>query len=171
MLSGIFVFSGARSVINPESVVSRAKPVTDRVAPLLARVDSRIPTDTASLVRANGAVQVAAGLLLATGHFTRPAAAALAGTLVPTTLAGHPFWTIDDPAQRSAQQIQFLKNLGMFGGLLLAAVDTQGRPGLGWRTSHAVGTGRRSVRRAVRTARRDTRIAMKSAATARRLPG
>jgi putative oxidoreductase len=171
MLSGIFVISGARAVTNPEPLVSGAKPVTDRVAPLLAKASPRIPTDTASLVRVNGAVQLTAGLLLATGHFTRPAAAALAGTLVPTTLAGHPFWTIDDPTQRNAQRIQFLKNLGMFGGLLLAAVDTQGRPGLGWRTSHAVGTGRRSVRRAVRTARRDTRIAMKSAATARRLPG
>jgi uncharacterized membrane protein YphA (DoxX/SURF4 family) len=171
MLSGIFVISGARAVTNPEPLVSRAKPVTDRVTPLLAKANPRIPTDTASLVRVNGAVQLAAGLLLATGHFTRPAAAALAGTLVPTTLAGHPYWTMDDPAERAAQRTQFLKNVGLLGGLLLAAADTQGRPGIGWRTSHAVGTGRRSVRRAVRTARRDTRIAMKSAATARRLPG
>jgi putative oxidoreductase len=171
MLSGIFVISGARAMTNPEPLASRAKPVTDRVAPLLAKANPRIPTDAASLVRVNGAVQFVAGLLLATGHLTRPAAAALAGTLVPTTLAGHPYWTIDDPTERAAQRTHFLKNLGMFGGLLLAAADTQGRPGLGWRTSHAVGTGRRSVRRAVRTARRDTRIAMKSAAAARRLPG
>jgi uncharacterized membrane protein YphA (DoxX/SURF4 family) len=171
MLGGIFVISGARAVISPEPLASRAKPVTDRVAPLLAKANPRIPTDAVTLVRVNGAVQLAAGMLLATGRLSRPAAAALAGTLVPTTLAGHSYWTMDDPAERAAHRIHFLKNLSIFGGLLLAAADTQGRPGLGWRTSHAVGTGRRSVRRAVRAARRDTRIAMRSAATARRLPG
>ncbi|GAB3795086.1 DoxX family protein [Micromonospora zhanjiangensis] len=171
MLSGIFVISGARAVSNPEALVAKAKPVTDRVSPLLAKVDPRLPTEPASLIRANGAVQLVAGLLLATGHVTRPAAAALAGTLVPTTLAGHPYWTVDDPAERAQHRIHFLKNLGMLGGLLLAAADTQGRPGLGWRASHAVGSGRRSVRRAVRSAKRDARIAVRSAATARRLPG
>src|SRR4051812_40060084 len=109
MLSGIFVISGARAMTNPEPFVARAKPMTDRVAPLLARADPRIPTDTASLVRVNGAVQFVGGLLLATGHLTRPAAAALAGTLVPTTLAGHPYWAIDEPAERATQRIHFLK--------------------------------------------------------------
>lgn len=171
MLSGIFVLSGARAVANPQAFVAQAKPVADRVGPLLKKAHPRLPSDAASLVRLNGAAHVVAGLLLATGHVTRPAAATLAGTLIPTTLAGHRFWRMDDPDERAMHRIHFLKNLAMFGGLLLAAADTQGKPGLGWRTSHAIGTGRRSVRRAVRTARRDTRIAMRSAATARRLPG
>lgn len=171
MLSGIFVLSGARALANPEPFVDRAKRVTDHVAPLLEQTDSRLPADPATLVRANGAVQLVGGLLLASGRFTRPAAAALAATLVPTTLAGHPFWTESDPAERSQHQIHFLKNLGLFGGLLLAAADTAGRPGLGWRTTRAVRQGRRSARRAVRTARRDARIAVKSAAAARRMPG
>ena len=36
-------------------------------------------------------------------------------------------------AERPAQKIQFLKNLSMLGGLLLATVDTEGKPGLAWR--------------------------------------
>ncbi|GAA4678303.1 DoxX family protein [Phytohabitans rumicis] len=171
LLSGIFVASGARALADPEQLVPRAKVVTDRVAPLLERVDPRIPTEARTLVQLNGAMQVAGGLLLATGHFTRAAAAVLAGTMVPTTLAGHPFWTYEDPAERRVHQVQFLKNLGLVGGLLFAAVDTRGRPGLRYRTSHFVGNRRRALGRTVRTVRRDARIAVKSAAAARNLPG
>ncbi|WP_428962838.1 DoxX family protein [Micromonospora fluostatini] len=171
MLSGIFVVSGARNLQNPSRLVPAAKPVTDRVAPLIERTWSAVPTDTETLVRVNSAVQLGAGLMLATGRFTRPAALLLAGTLVPTTAAGHPFWSNDDPAERTQNQIHFLKNLGLFGGLLLAAADTEGKPGLRWRTGHRIGHSRRSVQRAVRTARREARIAVRSAAAARRLPG
>ncbi|PZG66784.1 DoxX family protein, partial [Streptomyces sp. NTH33] len=105
------------------------------------------------------------------GKLTRPAALVLAGTLVPVTIAGHPFWKNDDPAARNNNQTHFLKNLGLFGGLLLAAADTEGKPGLRWRAGHRIGHSRRSVRRAVRTARREARIAVRSASTARRIPG
>lgn len=171
MLSGIFVVSGARTLQNPGRLVPAAKPVTDRVTPLIQNVAPRIPTDTATLVRANAAAQLVGGLMLATGRFARPAAVVLAGTLVPATAAGHPFWNNDDPAARNNNQIHFLKNLGLFGGLLLAAVDTEGKPGLRWRAGHRIGHSRRSVQRVVRTARREAKIAARSAATARRLPG
>ncbi|MBY8873616.1 DoxX family protein [Micromonospora sp. PLK6-60] len=171
MLSGIFVVSGARNLQNPERLVPAAKPVTDRIAPLIEKNAPRFPTDTESLIRANAATQLVGGLMLATGRFTRPVALVLAGTLVPTTLAGHPFWNNDDPAARNNNQIHFLKNLGLFGGLLLAAADTEGKPGLRWRAGHRIGHSRRSVARTVRTARREARIAVRSAATARRLPG
>jgi putative oxidoreductase len=172
MLSGVFVVSGARNLQNPGRLVAAAKPVTDRVAPLLQKnVHPRFPTDAETLVRVNAATQIIGGLMLATGRFARPAALVLAGTLVPVTVAGHPFWKNDDPAARNNNQIHFLKNLGIFGGLLLAAADTEGKPGLRWRAGHRIGHSRRSMQRAVRTARRETKIAVRSAATARRLPG
>jgi len=81
------------------------------------------------LVRANAGVMVGAGTLLALGRFPRLSALALAGSLIPTTLAGHLYWTIEDPATRKIQRIQFHKNLAMLGGLLLAVLDEQqGRP-------------------------------------------
>ncbi|QLQ38524.1 DoxX family protein [Micromonospora robiginosa] len=171
MLSGIFVVSGARNLRNPERLVPAAKPVTDKVAPLIQNLHPRIPTDTETLIRANAATQLVGGLMLATGRFSRPAALVLAGTLVPTTAAGHPFWNNDDPAARNNNQIHFLKNLGLLGGLLLAAADTEGKPGLRWRAGHRIDHSRRSVKRAVRTARREAKIAVRSAATARRMPG
>jgi hypothetical protein len=71
--------------------------------------------------------------LLAIGKFRRLAALALIGSLIPTTLAGHRFWEEADEAKRAQQQIHFLKNLGLLGGLILAAVDTEGAPSLGWK--------------------------------------
>ncbi|MEV0325010.1 DoxX family protein [Micromonospora echinospora] len=171
LLSGIFLASGVQQLRNPAHFTAQAKPVTDRVTPLLEQAGGALPSDAETLVRANGAAQVAGGLMLATGHLTRPAALLLAGSLVPTTLAGHPFWTADDPAARMNHQVHFLKNLGLLGGLLLAAADTQGRPSLRWRAGHRIGHSRRSVQRAVRTARRETRLAVRTAAAARRLPG
>lgn len=171
MLSGIFVVSGARNLRNPGRLVEAAKPVTDRAAPLIQNLHPRLPTDTETLIRANAATQVVAGLMLATGRFTRPAALVLAASLVPTTAAGHPFWTNDEPGARNNNQIHFLKNIGLFGGLLLAAADTEGKPGLRWRAGHRIDHSRRSVQRAVRTARREAKIAVRSAATARRIPG
>jgi len=171
MLSAIFVANGASAVVNPEPLAARAKRVTDRVAPLLDKTPARLPTDARTLVRINGAVQALAGLLLATGRGGRPAAAVLAGTLVPTTLAGHPWWEHDDPAERRTQRIHFMKNVGLLGGLLLAAADTEGRPSLRYRTGRFVGDRRRSIQRGVRSARRDARIAMKSASVGRHLPG
>ena len=170
MLASIFVISGARVLVNPDSRVDAAKRVTDRMKPLIERMDPRLPTDTRTLVRLKAGSDVAAGLLLATGRLTRPAAAVLAANLIPTTFAGHPFWTLPTP-ERSGHEIHFLKNLGLLGGLLLAAADTQGKPGIAYRTTHAVDRSQRSMRRALRTARREAKIAALSAATARRLPG
>ncbi|MFF0152522.1 DoxX family protein [Micromonospora sp. NPDC005203] len=171
MLSGIFVVSGYRNLRNPARLAQAAAPVTDKIAPLLKKAHPSFPTETETLIRLNAAVQVSAGLMLATGRFSRPAALVLAGTLVPVTIAGHPFWNNDDPIAKNNNQIHALKNLGLLGGLLLAAADTGGKPGLRWRTGHRIGHSRRSMQRAVRTARREARIAVRSASTARRLPG
>jgi putative oxidoreductase len=87
MLAGIFVASGAKALANPDPLVPQAQSVTDRIGPMLARLDKRVPSDPRTLVQLNGAVHLVAGLLLFTG-LRRPAALALAGSLVPTTLAG-----------------------------------------------------------------------------------
>src|SRR5262249_59753980 len=106
-----------------------------RVGPFLEQLSeqSQAPVDPALLVRVNGAVMVVGGLMLSSGRLPRLAAAALAATLVPTTLGGHAFWEIEDPQQRAQQRIHFLKNVAMFGGLVLAATDTDGAPSLSWR--------------------------------------
>ena len=56
---------------------------------------------------------------------------------MPTTLAGHRFWEHTDPTERFGQISNFLKNTGLLGGLLLAAVDTEGKPSVGYRARRA----------------------------------
>ncbi len=66
------------------------------------------------------AVELLGGLALAVGWKARWAAAILALFIVPATLIFHAFWAAD-PAQAMDQQIHFLKNVSIFGGVLTVA--------------------------------------------------
>ena len=97
----------------------------DQAVPVLAAIRKAVPLpeDDELVVRGNAAVMVAAGALLALGKAPRLSALALAGSLIPTTIAGHSYWRIEDPDVRKVQRIQFHKNMAMIGGLLFAALD------------------------------------------------
>ncbi|MDQ2679007.1 MAG: DoxX family protein [Actinomycetota bacterium] len=79
----------------------------------------------ADLVRLNGGAMVVGGLALGAGVLPRAASIGLIASLLPTTVIGHPFWREQDPAARSAHTLQFVKNLSMLGGLLIAATSPQ----------------------------------------------
>ncbi len=125
----MFLSGGLDALRHPETKVKAAERVT---RPLAENVRV-IPDDTALLVRLNGGVQVAGAVLLSLGKFRRLAALSLMGSIIPTTYAGHRFWEELDEEDRAQQRVHFLKNLGLLGGLILAAVDTDGAPSLGWR--------------------------------------
>jgi putative oxidoreductase len=97
----------------------------DQAGPTLAAMRRALPLpqDDELLVRGNAAVQVAGGTMLALGVLPRLSALALVGSMVPTTLAGHAYWALEDPVARKQQRIQFYKNLAMIGGLLFAVLD------------------------------------------------
>jgi uncharacterized membrane protein YphA (DoxX/SURF4 family) len=132
LLAGIFVVGGASAWKRSASLAGRAATVTEPVRDAL-------PTSATNeqLVKANAGVQVAAGGLFALGVAPRVMAIVLAATLVPTTLAGHRFWEMDDPADEAQHRIQFLKNAALLGGLIFAALDTGGRPSIFWRGRQA----------------------------------
>lgn len=135
MLAAVFVAGGVDTLKTPGGRAELAEPVA---LPLARRLPAPLPEDPEALVRLNAAVQVVAGLALATGRLPRLSAVVLAASLVPTTLAGHRFWEADDPAARKQQQLHFTKNVAILGGLLVAAVDTGGRPSVAWRARQAV---------------------------------
>jgi uncharacterized membrane protein YphA (DoxX/SURF4 family) len=161
MLASMFVMGGIDSVRNASQKVPKAERVTDQVPTLAERIAPGlpIPTDPATLVRINGAVQVLAGVALATGRAPRLSATVLAASLIPTTYAGHPFWEEQDATARAGQRIQFFKNVSMLGGLLLAGVDTEGKPGLAWRARRAARDARREAKGLARQARTEARLA------------
>jgi putative oxidoreductase len=167
MLASIFAIQGGASLLHPERVAKAAEPV---VRPLAEHVPA-VPAQAEQAVRLNGAVQLAGATLLALGRMPRLSALAIAGTLVPTTLAGHRFWEEDDPQQRAQQRIHFLKNLAILGGLLLAAADTAGAPSLAWRGRHAAREARRDVARTTRTARVAAKAGVRAGQLSAHRPG
>ena len=159
LLASMFVVGGIDAVRNPGKRADAAEPVTNTLAPLLRKYVPQLPEDPQQLVRLNGALQAGAGLMLATGRLPRLSSAVLAATLVPTTAAGHRFWEQDDPQAKATQRIQFFKNTSMLGGLLLAAVDTEGKPGVAWRARRAAADVRREARVLAKSARREAKLA------------
>jgi putative oxidoreductase len=161
MLASMFLVGGANALRNAPALAAKARPVTQKLTPLADKAvpQAPIPSDPVMLVRLNAVAQIGAGLTLATGRAPRISAAVLAATLVPTTAAGHRFWEEEDPAERSNQRIHFFKNLSMLGALMIAAVDTEGRPGVAWRARRAAQDARREAGHLAATARREARLA------------
>ena len=118
LLSGIFISGGIDVLRDPGSRAVIAGPFLERVRPFAPALVS----DPVLVVRANAAIQVAAGAMLAVGSLPRLSALALAGSLVPTTFGGHRFWEQRGPAA-AAQRTQFLKNAAILGGLILVATQ------------------------------------------------
>jgi uncharacterized membrane protein YphA (DoxX/SURF4 family) len=141
MLAALFIQGGVNALRAPEAHAQVAKPVLDAVAPAVDKATDVAPVDRRPddvlLVQLDAGVKIAAGTLLALGKFPRLASAALAATLIPTTLAAHRFWEEKDLERKRDQQVHFMKNVGIFGGLLIAAADTGGKPSLGWRSRRA----------------------------------
>jgi uncharacterized membrane protein YphA (DoxX/SURF4 family) len=84
LLASMFIAGGLDALRNP--------------GPRQQLVEKAGLQDPEKLVRVNAATQVVGGLALATGRLPRLSALALAGSLVPTTYVGHPFWNADDKA-------------------------------------------------------------------------
>ncbi|WP_372735818.1 DoxX family protein [Nocardioides sp.] len=161
MLASMFLLGGVNALRNAQQQAERAKPVTDRLVPLAQKAAPAVPvpSDPVTLVRINAVAQVGAGLALATGRAPRLSAAVLAASLVPTTAAGHRFWEEQDPTKRAQQRVHFFKNLSIFGGLLIASGDTDGKPGVAWRARRAATDARKEARHLAASARREAKLA------------
>ncbi len=110
MLSGVFIAGGADAIRNPEYPAQKAEEELGVPKPTLA-------------ARINGATMVAGGLMVGFGYRPRRGAMLLAGSLIPTTFAGHPFWEEEDEQARTNEQNHFFKNLAMLGAALIIIAD------------------------------------------------
>jgi uncharacterized membrane protein YphA (DoxX/SURF4 family) len=133
LLAAAFIDTGLSTLRDPGPQVDQIRPLLDQVAGPL-----HLPADPKLLLRIDGALMVGAGTLLALGRMPRLAAVALLAGAAPATYAEFAYGREKDPEQRRSRRTQLLTRLGLIGGVLLAAVDTAGRPGLAWRGRHAV---------------------------------
>ena len=156
MLAAPFVVLGYQALRSPGGRVEMARPIVEKVTEVADKqLPVAVPKDPEQWVRINAGVQVGAGALLGLGRLPRLSALLLTGSTVPTTLAGHRFWE-KEGADRQQQLIHFLKNLGLAGALLIASVDTEGKPSVGWRA-------RRAARRATDATEKSLAKAQKKA--------
>lgn len=82
------------------------------------------------------AVELGAGLLLLVGYKARWAAMAIFLFMIPTTVIFHNFWSAP-PDKAMMEQIGFLKNVSIMGGLLMVWAFGPGRLALGGETEVA----------------------------------
>lgn len=66
------------------------------------------------------------GLALVVGFYTRPLALLMSLFVLGTAIIGHHFWNMVEP-DKSANTIQFFKNMSIIGGLWLLSVTGPGR--------------------------------------------
>jgi uncharacterized membrane protein YphA (DoxX/SURF4 family) len=141
LLSAVFIGQGVDALRSPQRAAETARPTVEGLQKLPESAAAKVPSDPETLARINAAVQIAGGLLLASGRLPRVASATLACTVIPGRLGDHLFWTAKDQEQKAQQRREFLTDLSLIGGLMIASVDTEGKPSLGWR-------GRRAAKRA-----------------------
>jgi uncharacterized membrane protein YphA (DoxX/SURF4 family) len=144
LLATAFVAQGLETLSGIEQDAPDVIPTLKAMQNLPDPIAKNLPTDAELVTRVNGAVQVAGGILLATGRMPRVAAALLAATVIPANFGKHMFWAETDPLRKAQKRHAFVTDLSLVGGLILASVDTAGKPSLGWR-------GRRAGHRAAET--------------------
>jgi uncharacterized membrane protein YphA (DoxX/SURF4 family) len=137
MLAATFISRGVEALRSPKPAADAARPTLEGLSKLPGPVGANVPTNAETVARVTAAVQIGAGLLLTTGRLPRLSSTALALSVVPGSLGAHAFWAETDPARKADERRAFLADVGLVGGLIIAAVDTEGRPSLGWRARRA----------------------------------
>ncbi|WP_448759835.1 DoxX family membrane protein [Actinomyces oricola] len=131
MLASSFVVDGVDAIVRPRRHVEKF----EKVAPLLERagLPPVLASDAVLLTRLTGAMSVAAGLGLATGRAPRTCAVVLATLNLPLTVVNYPVWAARGKTERREAVSGLARGGAVGAGLLLAAVDREGRPSLAWR--------------------------------------
>ncbi|HEX7352464.1 hypothetical protein [Brachybacterium sp.] len=137
LLAAPFIFEGVRTALRPEREIDVYPQAFDAVDSALTKSAAPGFVDARTVVRAAGAVAAGAGLLYATNRYPRAAAVALLATTSVGWAGRKKVWELR--GEELTQEVQsILSDAGLLGGVLLAAVDHDGRPSLGYRANKFV---------------------------------
>lgn len=152
MLASSFIFSGLDRLRHADQTAAQ-------LAPVLRPLSSALPVAASekTLARVLAGTQLGAGVLLAAGKFSRPAAVVLALTAGLTTVVEYRSADTSTKENRAHRRNQLTKNIGLVGGALLASVDTAGRPGLAWRAEKLVESGKKTAKIQLKNADKQVR--------------
>ncbi|MEY9213677.1 DoxX family protein [Thermobifida halotolerans] len=124
LLAVPFVLEGITVLRDP---IPRTKQLAPTVRQLAARYPS-VPDTPETLVRLQGALGVVGGALLLAGRAPRTACALLAAQSAPTMLAELREAREGDPDDRARRRSTAVKDLSLFGALVLSATEPKKRP-------------------------------------------
>ncbi|NOV97639.1 DoxX family membrane protein [Isoptericola halotolerans] len=155
LLAVPFVHDGLSAALHPAEHTDAAREGADRVTQALG-VDPLDDTQVSLLVRAHGAATVGAAVLLAVGRAPRTAALTLAALSAPLAVVNQPFSSRGD--ERREKTGRFVRNLGAVGAAVIAGIDLEGRPGVGYRIGQRRASASRSAQHAVESAAKDAKV-------------
>lgn len=137
LLSAAFIGQGIEGLLSPKPAADAARPTLETLQKLPEPVGPNVPSNAETFAKITAAVQIGGGVLLATGKVPRLASVALAATVIPANLGSHMFWSEIDPERKAQKRREFLTDVSLIGGLIIASADTAGKPSLGWRGKRA----------------------------------
>jgi putative oxidoreductase len=117
LLVSIYIFSGVMKFVDPSGVAASI-------------AEKGLPAPEL-LGYAAGALEIGAGLAIAVGWMTAPAAIALAAFTLLAGVLFHDFWNYAGTEQYVPQMLNLFKNVAIAGGFLILAAFGPGRYALG----------------------------------------
>lgn len=152
MLASVYIADGVNTVTNSSEHAKGAEKVISTVKAVLPpQYSSFIPSDPETVAKINGGVKIGAGSTFALGKAPRTSAALLAASSVCDLLGRNAFWSADNADEKARQRNGALTNVALLGGVLIAAADTQGKPGLAWRAQDAAKRANKNIQQALPT--------------------
>ncbi|MFC7456501.1 hypothetical protein ACFQS2_04790 [Brachybacterium sp. GCM10030267] len=139
LLAAPFIYEGVRTAQRPEREIDVYPEAFEAVDSALAKSSTPDFVDVRTIIRVSGAVAAGAGVLYATNRCPRAAAAALLLTTSVGWAGRKKVWELR--GEELLQEVQsILTDAGLLGGVLLAVVDHEGRPSLGYQVNKFVET-------------------------------
>lgn len=137
LLAAPFVVQGVRTALRPEHEIDVYPQAFDAVDSTLAKSSAPSFLDARTIIRASGVVAAGAGVMYAAGRCPRAAAVALLATTSVGWAGRKKVWELR--GEERVQEIQsILTDAGLLGGVLLAVVDHDGKPSLGYQVNQFV---------------------------------
>lgn len=137
LLAAPFVFEGVRTALHPEREIDVYPQAFDAADSVISKSAAPGFLNVRTIVQVSGAVAAGAGILYATNRCPRGAAVALLATTSVGWAGRKKVWELR--GEERAREIQaILTDAGLLGGVLLAVVDHDGRPSLGYQVNDFV---------------------------------
>jgi uncharacterized membrane protein YphA (DoxX/SURF4 family) len=127
LLSAIFLAAGVNKIVHWSETEQTLMSVLSNWQSYLSSYEftqlifSVLITFTPSLLFLATLMELVGAILLLLGVKERVGAALLLMMLIPTTILYHQFWFVEGSA-KELQQVMFLKNLALLGGLILVLI-------------------------------------------------